>query len=113
MLTRIIESDWYETLQIGLAAFAWLVVVNIQFNLVAGLIRFFAWSPYFRGYGEIAPIFAKKNLTVPSFAACRSRTARHMKTGKYDFERKIIALHFVKKTQVSLTYFAGSVADAL
>ena len=36
-----------------------------------------------------------------------------MKTGKYDFERKIIALHFVKKTQVSLTYFAGSVADAL
>ena len=100
MLTRITESDWYETLQIGLAAFAWLVVVNIQFNLVAGLIRFFVSSPYFRGYGEIAPIFAK-NLTVPSFAACRSRTARHMKTGKYDFERKIIALHFVKKKRKS------------
>ena len=50
----------------------------------------------------------------PHLPTCRSQTAQLMKTGKYSFERGIIALHFGGKLRKSpFTHFRGSVANSL
>ena len=56
----------------------------------------FASSLCFQGDGEIAANFAN-DLTVSYLAWWCIQTAEHEKTGKYFFERGIIALHFGEK----------------
>jgi len=78
------------------------------------VIEFFTSSPYFRGEMWKLLQILPKMWWCRYLASCLYRTAQHMKTGKYSFERRIIMLHFGEKyAKFPFTHFWGTVADAL